>query len=39
MIKSETPAQVFSCEFCRTVFYRAPLGDCVCFYCDSLTYF
>ena len=26
MVKRETPAQVFSCNFCRTLFYRTPLG-------------
>ena len=33
-IKIDTPAQVFSCEFCgiskSTFFYRTPQGDCFC---------
>ena len=33
-IKKETPAQVFSCEFCKTsekpFSYKTPSGDCFC---------
>ena len=35
-IKKEALAQVFSCEFLRTPFYRRPPDDCFLSYCYEL---